>query len=82
MDATWLGWPVLHDREDLWGSHYAQVCREFALVARTIARYQRCVVAAHYGRPMPRARWSVRASTCCRSRPRTTGCATAGRSSS
>ncbi|WP_321784988.1 agmatine deiminase family protein [Burkholderia pyrrocinia] len=48
MDATWLGWPVLEGREDLWGMHYAQVCREFSLVARTIARYQRCVVAVHH----------------------------------
>ncbi|KUY74645.1 peptidyl-arginine deiminase [Burkholderia cepacia] len=48
MHATWLGWPVLDNREDLWGTHYAQVCREFALVARTIARYQRCVVAVHH----------------------------------
>ncbi len=47
MAATWLGWPVLHQREELWGEHYAAVCRAFALLARTIARYQRCVVAAH-----------------------------------
>ncbi|MBN3815897.1 agmatine deiminase family protein [Paraburkholderia sp. Se-20369] len=47
MAATWLGWPVLRDREALWGEHYAQVCREFALVAQTIARYQRCIVVAH-----------------------------------
>ncbi|WP_347467367.1 agmatine deiminase family protein [Burkholderia stagnalis] len=47
MAATWLGWPVLQDREALWGEHYPQVCREFALVAQTIARYQRCIVVAH-----------------------------------
>ena len=45
--ATWLGWPVLENREELWGEHYASVCRAFALLARTIARYQRCIVAAH-----------------------------------
>ncbi|WP_323122899.1 agmatine deiminase family protein [Burkholderia alba] len=50
MDTIWLGWPVLADREAVWGAHYAQVCREFALVARTIARYQRCVVTAHHSR--------------------------------
>lgn len=48
MDTTWLGWPILEGREDLWGSHYLRVCREFALVAQTIARYQRCVVTAHH----------------------------------
>lgn len=47
MAATWLGWPVLADREELWGSHYDTVCREFALAARTIARYQPCMVTAH-----------------------------------
>jgi agmatine deiminase len=47
MAATWLGWPVLADREELWGTHYDAVCRAFALLARTIARYQRCIVAAH-----------------------------------
>jgi len=44
----WLGWPMHKDREELWGEHYQQVVAEFALVARTIARYQRCVVAAHH----------------------------------
>lgn len=47
MAATWLGWPVLENRETLWGSHYDAVCRAFGLLARTIARYQRCIVAAH-----------------------------------
>jgi agmatine deiminase len=46
--TTWLGWPMLADREELWGEHYAQVVAEFALTARTIARYQRCVVTAHH----------------------------------
>jgi len=45
--ATWLGWPVLAGREALWGDHYPQVCQAFALLARTVARYQRCEVAAH-----------------------------------
>jgi len=45
--ATWLGWPVLKDREALWGEHYDAVGSAFALLARTIARYQRCIVAAH-----------------------------------
>lgn len=48
MAATWLGWPVLADREELWGNHYEAVCREFALVAKTIARYQPCIVTAHF----------------------------------
>ncbi|MBP6646106.1 MAG: agmatine deiminase family protein [Burkholderiaceae bacterium] len=47
MSATWLGWPVFKDREQLWGTHYQQVCEAFALVARTVARYQLCIVAAH-----------------------------------
>jgi agmatine deiminase len=47
MAATWLGWPVLENREALWGEHYNAVCRAFALLARTIARYQRCIVTAH-----------------------------------
>ena len=47
MAATWLGWPVLDHREALWGAHYDAVCRAFGLLARTIARYQRCIVAAH-----------------------------------
>ncbi|WP_197693894.1 agmatine/peptidylarginine deiminase [Vogesella sp. LIG4] len=48
MAATWLGWPILENREEVWGEHYQQVCREFALVARTIARFQRCIVTAHH----------------------------------
>ncbi|MFZ6845055.1 agmatine deiminase family protein [Undibacterium sp. RuTC16W] len=48
MKATWLGWPMLKDREELWGEHYQRVVAEFAVVARTIAKYQRCVVAAHH----------------------------------
>lgn len=47
MAATWLGWPVLDHREMLWGGHYDSVCEAFGLLARTIARYQRCIVAAH-----------------------------------
>ena len=47
MAATWLGWPVYANREMLWGEHYAAVCRAFAMLARTIARYQRCIVTAH-----------------------------------
>jgi agmatine deiminase len=47
MAATWLGWPVYQDREMLWGEHYEAVQQAFGLVARTIARYQRCIVAAH-----------------------------------
>ncbi|MGJ7524161.1 agmatine deiminase family protein [Variovorax sp. GB1P17] len=47
MAATWLGWPVLEHREELWGAHYEAVCQAFGLLARTIARYQRCIVAAH-----------------------------------
>jgi agmatine deiminase len=47
MAATWLGWPVYKNREELWGEHYQAVCVAFALVARTIARYQRCIVTAH-----------------------------------
>ena len=45
--ATWLGWPVYTNREELWGEHYADVCHQFALLAKTIARYQRCIVTAH-----------------------------------
>ena len=48
MAATWLGWPVFSNREELWGEHYDAVCQEFALVARTIARYQPCFVGAHW----------------------------------
>ncbi|MXR36843.1 agmatine deiminase family protein [Craterilacuibacter sinensis] len=48
QQASYLGWPVLENREELWASHYAQVCAEFALVARTIARFQRCIVTAHH----------------------------------
>lgn len=47
MAACWLGWPVLENREELWGSHYEQVCREFALLAQCIAKYQRCIVTAY-----------------------------------
>ncbi|MES2105490.1 MAG: agmatine deiminase family protein [Pseudomonadota bacterium] len=47
MAATWLGWPVHKNREELWGDHYDAVRTAFALVARTIARYQTCIVAAH-----------------------------------
>ncbi|MCR6478187.1 agmatine deiminase family protein [Variovorax sp. ZS18.2.2] len=47
MAATWLGWPVLENREALWGAHYESVCQAFGLLARTIARYQRCIVATH-----------------------------------
>ncbi|MEL4181677.1 agmatine deiminase family protein, partial [Roseateles sp. PN1] len=47
MAATWLGWPVLSNREELWGEHYDAVCRAFGLLARTVASYQRCIVAAH-----------------------------------
>jgi len=47
MAATWLGWPVYENREQLWGAHYPVVCEAFALLAQTIARYQRCIVAAH-----------------------------------
>ena len=47
MAATWLGWPVYKNREELWGNHYLEVCQNFALLAKTIARYQRCIVAAH-----------------------------------
>jgi agmatine deiminase len=47
MVATWLGWPVLTNRETLWGDHYDDVCQAFALLARTIASYQRCIVAVH-----------------------------------
>lgn len=53
--ATWLGWPVFVERQELWGQHYPAVCREFALVARTIARYQRCIVLAHWA-CLPQAR--------------------------
>jgi len=45
--ATWLGWPVFENREELWGDHYAAVTRAFATLARTIAKYQRCIVVAH-----------------------------------
>lgn len=47
MAATWLGWPVYQNREDLWGTHYDAVCQAFGLLARTIATYQRCIVTAH-----------------------------------
>ncbi|MBI3714196.1 MAG: agmatine deiminase family protein, partial [Burkholderiales bacterium] len=47
MAATWLGWPVLKNREELWGEHYPAVCDAFALLAQTIAKYQRCIVTAH-----------------------------------
>ena len=47
MAATWLGWPVYTNREELWGTHYQEVCANFALVAKTIAKYQRCIVTAH-----------------------------------
>jgi agmatine deiminase len=47
MAATWLGWPVRVNREMLWGEHYPAVCRAFAILARTIAKYQRCIVTAH-----------------------------------
>ncbi len=47
MVATWLGWPVYENREHLWGEHYHAVCRAFALLARTVARYQRCIVPCH-----------------------------------
>jgi agmatine deiminase len=47
MAATWLGWPVHENRETLWGAHYPAVCDAFALLARTIAKYQRCIVVAH-----------------------------------
>lgn len=50
MAAMWLGWPVLQDREELWGEHYARVEAEFALAAQTIARYQTCKVTAHHSR--------------------------------
>lgn len=48
QQATWLGWPVLEGREQLWGSRYDEVCREFALVAQTIAQYQTCKVTAYW----------------------------------
>lgn len=47
MAATWLGWPVLENREELWGAHYPAVCDAFALLAQTIAKYQRCIVTAY-----------------------------------
>ena len=47
MAATWLGWPVYENREELWGEHYSAVCQAFALLARTIAKYQRCIVTAY-----------------------------------
>lgn len=50
MAAMWLGWPVLQDRETLWGAHYQRVEQEFALVAQTFARYQPCKVTAHHSR--------------------------------
>ena len=50
MAAMWLGWPVLENREELWGDHYARVEEEFALAARTFARYQPCKVTAHHSR--------------------------------
>jgi agmatine deiminase len=45
--ATWLGWPVYQNREELWGPHYAAACQAFAVLARTVAKYQRCIVAAY-----------------------------------
>lgn len=48
QQATWLGWPVAEYREGLWGEHYPQVCAQFALVAQTIARFQPCMVTAHF----------------------------------
>lgn len=50
MAAMWLGWPVLENRDELWGDHYARVEEEFALAARTFARYQSCKVTAHHSR--------------------------------
>jgi agmatine deiminase len=47
MAATWLGWPVLENREELWGEHFDAVRRAFGLLARTIAKYQKCVVTAY-----------------------------------
>lgn len=47
MAATWLGWPIYENREELWGSHYQAVCEAFSLLAKTIARYQRCIVTVH-----------------------------------
>jgi agmatine deiminase len=47
MAATWLGWPVHRNREQLWGEHYHAVCRAFALLAGAVARHQRCIVACH-----------------------------------
>ena len=47
MAATWLGWPVFENREELWGDHYQAVCADFALLAQTIAKYQRCIVTAY-----------------------------------
>ena len=48
MAATWLGWPVHKNREELWGEHYPKVCQAFAILARTIAKYQPCMVTAHH----------------------------------
>lgn len=48
QSCTWLGWPVLEGREELWGAHYASVCQEFALLAKTIAKYQPCNVTAQH----------------------------------
>ncbi|TDK59655.1 agmatine deiminase family protein [Sapientia aquatica] len=47
MAATWLGWPVYENREELWGDHYQAVCQAFSLLAQTIAKYQRCIVTAY-----------------------------------
>jgi agmatine deiminase len=38
---------VYDHREELWGEHYVAVCCAFGTLARCIARYQRCIVAAH-----------------------------------
>ena len=51
MAATWLGWPVYDHREELWGEHYVAVCCAFGTLARCIARYQRCIVAAQRASP-------------------------------
>lgn len=48
QSCTWLGWPVFEGREELWGAHYETVCQEFALIARTIAKYQPCNVTAQH----------------------------------
>lgn len=48
QSSTWLGWPVAEYRAGLWGDYYPQVCAEFALLAQTIARFQPCIVTAHF----------------------------------